>query len=54
MSAKQPVLEFVLKNYRNFNARATRDATLAYWSHIEGGGKMFWSMAGAMSLLSQT
>lgn len=44
-----PILEFVLKNYKNFNSRATRDATLAYWSHIEKGGKMFWSVAGAMS-----
>ena len=44
-----PVLEFILKNYKNFNARATRDATLAYWRHVEGGGKMFWAVAGAMS-----
>jgi deoxyhypusine synthase len=44
-----PVLDFVLSNYKNFNARATRDALLAYWSHIEGGGRMFWSVAGAMS-----
>lgn len=44
-----PVLEFVLKNYKNFNSRATRDALLAYWRHVEGGGKMLWAMAGAMS-----
>lgn len=44
-----PILELVLRNYKNFNARATRDATIAYWRHIEGGGKMFWAMAGAMS-----
>jgi len=44
-----PVLEFVLKNYKNFNARVTRDALLAYWQHIEAGGKMFWTLAGAMS-----
>jgi len=44
-----PILEFVFKNYKNFNSRATRDATLAYWRHIESGGKMFWAMAGAMS-----
>src|SRR6201997_1956278 len=44
-----PILEFVLKNYKNFNARATRDATLAYWRHIESGGRMFWAVAGAMS-----
>jgi deoxyhypusine synthase len=44
-----PILEFILKNYKNFNSRATRDATIAYWRHIERGGKMFWSVAGAMS-----
>ena len=44
-----PILDFVLSNYRNFNARATRDALLAYWRHVEGGGKMFWAIAGAMS-----
>ncbi|HVK64479.1 MAG TPA: deoxyhypusine synthase family protein [Polyangium sp.] len=44
-----PILEFILKNYKNFNARATRDALVAYIRHIEGGGKMFWALAGAMS-----
>lgn len=44
-----PVLDFVLTNYRNFNARATRDALIGYWQHIEAGGRMFWAMAGAMS-----
>jgi deoxyhypusine synthase len=43
------ILEFVLRNFKNFNARATRDALLAYWDHIERGGRMFWAMAGAMS-----
>ncbi len=44
-----PILEFVLKNYKNFNARAARDALVAYWRHIESGGRMFWAVAGAMS-----
>jgi len=44
-----PTLEFVLKNYKNFNARATRDALLAYQRHMDAGGKMFWAVAGAMS-----
>lgn len=48
-TAGLPLLDFVLKNYKNFNARATRDALLAYWDHMERGGKMFWSVAGAMS-----
>src|SRR6478609_4752703 len=43
------VLDFVLRNFKNFNARATRDALIAYWRHIEGGGRMFWAVAGAMS-----
>jgi deoxyhypusine synthase len=47
--AGQPVLELILRNYKNFNARATRDALLAYWKHVQGGGKMFWAVAGAMS-----
>jgi deoxyhypusine synthase len=49
MATTHPILEFVLRNYRNFNARATRDAILAYWRHVEAGGRMFWAMAGAMS-----
>lgn len=49
MNQNLPILEFLLKNYKNFNSRATRDATLAYWRHIEAGGKMYWTVAGAMS-----
>jgi deoxyhypusine synthase len=44
-----PVLELLLRDYKNFNARATRDATIAYWRHIESSGRMFWAVAGAMS-----
>lgn len=44
-----PTFEFILKNYKNFNSRALKDATVSYWRHVEGGGKMFWSVAGAMS-----
>ena len=49
MQNNLPTLEFVLKNYKNFNSRATRDATISYWRHVEKGGKMFWAVAGAMS-----
>jgi len=49
METKLPTLEFILKNYKNFNARATKDALIAYWKHIEKGGKMFWAVGGAMS-----
>ena len=44
-----PILQFVASNYRNFNSRATRDALYAYWDHVNGGGKMYWAVAGAMS-----
>jgi deoxyhypusine synthase len=50
MTATQlPTLEFVLRNFKNFNARVTRDALLGYLRHVESGGKMFWAVAGAMS-----
>jgi deoxyhypusine synthase len=48
-TAQLPILGFVLDNYKNFNARATREALIAYWRHIERGGRMFWAVAGAMS-----
>src|SRR5262245_47966952 len=47
--SSQPTLDFVLRNYKNFNARATRDALISYFRHVDSGGKMFWAMAGAMS-----
>lgn len=49
MDTKLQTFEFILKNYKNFNSRALRDATIAYFDHIEKGGKMFWAVAGAMS-----
>ncbi|MET0594668.1 MAG: deoxyhypusine synthase family protein, partial [Polyangiaceae bacterium] len=48
-TAALPTLELILRNFKNFNARATRDALLAYVRHVEGGGRMFWAVAGAMS-----
>jgi len=44
-----PILEFVARNYKNFNSRSTRDALFAYWDHVQGGGRMYWAVAGAMS-----
>ena len=46
---KLPTFEFILKNFKNFNSRALKDALVAYWQHVEKGGKMFWTVAGAMS-----
>ena len=48
-TSQLPILEFVARNYKNFNARSTRDALFAYWDHIQAGGKMYWAVAGAMS-----
>ncbi|MBX3461996.1 MAG: deoxyhypusine synthase family protein [Planctomycetes bacterium] len=44
-----PILEFVARNYHNFNARSTRDALFAWWDHVRAGGRMYVAMAGAMS-----
>jgi deoxyhypusine synthase len=44
-----PMLRFVLRHYRHFNARATREALIAYVRHLRSGGRMFWAVAGAMS-----
>ncbi|MFK7741398.1 MAG: deoxyhypusine synthase family protein [Planctomycetota bacterium] len=44
-----PILDFVTRNYQNFNARQTRDALFSYWEHIQKGGRMYWAVAGAMS-----
>ncbi|MHB8798131.1 MAG: deoxyhypusine synthase family protein [Thermoanaerobaculia bacterium] len=49
MTNATPIHDFILANYRNFNSRATKDAMLAYWRHVQAGGKMFWAVAGAMS-----
>ncbi len=49
MNNNLTTFEFILKNYKNFNARALRDATISYWEHTQKGGKMFWAVAGAMS-----
>ena len=47
-NATLPTLEFVLRNYKNFNARVTRDAIAAYIRHLDAGGRMFWAMAGVL------
>ena len=47
---KQPtVAEFVRHHFRHFNAAALVDATTAYIQHLNAGGKMFMTLAGAMS-----
>ncbi|BDU76543.1 deoxyhypusine synthase family protein [Mesoterricola sediminis] len=47
--APGPVGSFIKHHYRHFNAAALMDATEGYRVHLEQGGKMMISMAGAMS-----
>jgi deoxyhypusine synthase len=44
-----PIREFMEKHFRHFNARETVDAARAYETHLDAGGKMLVSLAGAMS-----
>lgn len=44
-----PISQFLLHNYRHFNAAALVDAAVAYEKHIDEGGKMMITMGGAMS-----
>ncbi len=44
-----PISKFMKHNYRHFNAAAMVDAAEGYKKHVEGGGKMMITLAGAMS-----
>jgi len=44
-----PVSQFVKHHYRHFNAAALIEAAEAYIAHLNKGGKMFLTLAGAMS-----
>jgi deoxyhypusine synthase len=43
------ITSFIKHHYRHFNAAALVDAAEAYNKHLESGGKMFMTIAGAMS-----
>jgi deoxyhypusine synthase len=43
------ITSFIDKHYRHFNAAALRDASIGYKKHLEEGGKMMITLAGAMS-----
>ncbi len=43
------VRDFIRHHYRHFNAAALIDASQAYVAHLDQGGKMFMTLAGAMS-----
>lgn len=47
--AKGPVSTFIENHYLHFNAATLIDAAKAYKNHIEHGGKMMITLAGAMS-----
>jgi deoxyhypusine synthase len=44
-----PITAFVREHFRHFNAAALIDAADAYRKHLDGGGKMLVTLAGAMS-----
>ncbi|MGH7458118.1 MAG: deoxyhypusine synthase family protein [Longimicrobiaceae bacterium] len=44
-----PVSDFVKHHFRHFNAAALVDAAEGYLQHLDGGGKMLVTLAGAMS-----
>jgi deoxyhypusine synthase len=46
---KGPVSQFLLHQFRHFNAAALVDAAKGYEQHLAEGGKMLMSLAGAMS-----
>jgi deoxyhypusine synthase len=43
------IREFVDRHYRHFNAATVREAALGYERHLDAGGKMLVTVAGAMS-----
>jgi deoxyhypusine synthase len=48
-NALGPISGFIKHHYRHFNAAALVDASEAYTRHLEQGGKMLMTLAGAMS-----
>jgi deoxyhypusine synthase len=44
-----PISQFIKHNYRHFNAASLVDAAEGYKAHVDGGGKMMITLAGAMS-----
>jgi deoxyhypusine synthase len=47
--SKGPISQFIEHHYRHFNAAALVDAAKGYEAHLNDGGKMLISLAGAMS-----
>ncbi len=49
MTAPAGIADFIRHHYRHFNAATVREAADAYVAHLDGGGKMLITLAGAMS-----
>lgn len=49
MSNRGPISQFMERNYLHFNAAAMMDAAKGYETHLDDGGKMMITLAGAMS-----
>jgi deoxyhypusine synthase len=47
--ANGPVSNYIKHHYRHFNSAVVIDAADAYVNHLNGGGKMFVTLGGAMS-----
>ena len=43
------ISQFIDTHFKHFNAAALRDAAIGYIDHLKSGGKMFMTLAGAMS-----
>lgn len=49
MKTRGPISKFIEQNFLHFNAAALIDAAKGYEEHLDNGGKMLVSIAGAMS-----
>jgi deoxyhypusine synthase len=49
LKSGSPVKDFIHNNFRHFNSATVVDAAEAYITHLNKGGKMFMTVAGAMS-----
>ena len=49
MNDANAIKAFIKHHYRHFNSAALVDAAEGYVQFVQGGGKMFLAMAGAMS-----
>src|SRR6476646_5241544 len=48
-ASTRPISDFIDRHFLHFNAATLKDATDAYAKHLESGGVMFMTLAGAMS-----